>query len=98
MRATLTANYLANTAPTASIGASGATTIAAGSTATILYSSRLHLEPFPMAGESLPNSANWTPIAGGSQSAQFNHTFPTAGAYTFKLEVVDTRAQAPRRS
>ena len=89
--ATLTANYAANTAPTASIGASGATTIAAGSTATILYSSSDSTSNLSQWRVSLlPNSANWTPIAGGSQSAQFNYTFPTAGAYTFKLEVVDT--------
>ncbi len=89
--ATVTANYVLNAAPTASISAAGATTIPAGSTATILYSStdaNANLTQWRVS--LLPNSAQWTTISGESQSAQFNYTFPTAGTYTFELEVVDS--------
>ena len=89
--ATVTANHAVNVAPTASISAAGATTLPVGSTATILYSStdaNANLTQWRVS--LLPNSAQWTQISGGSQSAQFNYTFPTAGTYTFQLEVVDS--------
>jgi RHS repeat-associated protein len=89
--ATLSANYVTNATPTASISAAGSTTILAGATATILYSStdaNANLTQWRVS--LLPNSAQWTSISGGSQSAQFNYTFNTAGTYTFKLEVVDS--------
>lgn len=90
--ATVTANFVANQAPTASISAPGnPTTAAIGSTLTFTYSatdanSNLSLWRVSL----LPNTAQWTAISGASQSVQFNHTFNSTGVFTFLLEVQDT--------
>lgn len=87
--ATVSAFYVPNVAPTASI--TGSTVLQVGEEGTWSYTAddaNKNLSTWCVS--LLPNTAAPVSISGPHQSASFTYTFTSAGTYTFHLEVVDT--------